>query len=62
MEKLSAMMVQEAVVLDLKAQEKVGVIKELAQLLIARDLITDPDEFYTLISTAWTASPASTSS
>lgn len=49
MDKLSAMMVQEAVVLDLKAQDKVGVIKELAQLLISRDLITDPDEFYTAI-------------
>jgi PTS system fructose-specific IIC component len=49
MEKLSAMMVQEAVVLDLKAQEKVGVIRELAQLLIDRNLITDPDEFFAAI-------------
>jgi PTS system fructose-specific IIC component len=49
MEKLSAMMVQEAVVLDLKAQEKVGVIKELAQLLIDQNLITDPDEFFSAI-------------
>lgn len=49
MEKLSAMMVQEAVVLDLKAQEKVGVIRELAQLLIDRNLITEPDEFFAAI-------------
>jgi PTS system fructose-specific IIC component len=49
MEKLSALLVQDAIVLDLKAQEKIGVIRELAQLLIERALVTDPEEFYAAI-------------
>jgi PTS system fructose-specific IIC component len=46
MEKLSAMMVQDAIVLDLKAQDKIGVIRELAELLIGKGLISEPEEFY----------------
>jgi PTS system fructose-specific IIC component len=49
MEKLSAMLVPDAIVLDLKAQEKIGVIRELAELLIAKGLIPDPEEFYAAI-------------
>jgi len=49
MEKLSALLVPDAIVLNLKAQEKIGVIRELAQLLIERAMITDPEEFYAAI-------------
>ena len=49
MEKLSALLVQDAIVLDLKAQEKIGVIRELAELLIKQGLIIEPDEFYAAI-------------
>jgi fructose PTS system EIIBC or EIIC component len=49
MEKLSAMLVQDAIVLDLKAQDKIGVIRELAELLIKQGMIASPEEFYSAI-------------
>ena len=49
MEKLSAMLVQDAIVLDLKAQDKIGVIRELAELLIKQAMIANPEEFYSAI-------------
>jgi PTS system fructose-specific IIC component len=49
MEKLSVMLAQDAIVLDLKAQEKTGVIRELAQLLIGKGVITDAEDFFSAI-------------
>jgi PTS system fructose-specific IIC component len=49
MEKISAMLVRNAIVLDLKASEKIGVIRELAQLLIEQGMISEPEEFYAAI-------------
>jgi fructose PTS system EIIBC or EIIC component len=49
MEKLSAMLAQDSIVLNLKATEKTGVIKELAQLLINKGVISDSEEFFSAI-------------
>lgn len=49
MEKLSALLIPEAIILNLKAQDKIGVIRELAELLVQKGLITDSEEFYAAI-------------
>jgi PTS system fructose-specific IIC component len=49
MQKISEILLQPAIILDLKAKEKVEAIKELSAVLIEQGIVTDADEFFNAI-------------
>lgn len=49
MRKLSEILLPEAIILELQSKEKVSVIKELAQILINKNFISDEPKFYEAI-------------
>ncbi len=49
MQKISELLLPAAIILDLKAKEKVEAIKELSSILIDEGIINDADEFFTAI-------------
>lgn len=49
MQKISELLLPNAIILDLKAKEKVEAIKELSAVLIQQGFIIDTDEFFTAI-------------
>ncbi len=49
MQKISELLLLNAIILDLKAKEKVEAIKELSAVLIQQGFIIDSDEFFTAI-------------
>ncbi len=49
MQKISELLLPNAIILDLKAKEKVEAIKELSAVLIQQGFIIDSDEFFTAI-------------
>lgn len=49
MHKISEIILPDGVVLDVKNTEKIAVIKELAQILIDKNIVTNPDEFFSAI-------------
>lgn len=49
MQKISELLLPAAIILDLKAKEKVEAIKELSSILIDKGIINDADEFFTAI-------------
>lgn len=49
MQKISEILLPDGIILDVKNEEKVAVIKELAQILIEKNIITQPEEFYTAV-------------
>jgi PTS system fructose-specific IIC component len=49
MQKISELLLHPAIILDLKAKEKVAAIKELSSVLIEQGIIIDANEFYTAI-------------
>ena len=49
MQKISELLLPNAIILDLKAKEKVEAIKELSAVLIQQSFIIDSDEFFTAI-------------
>jgi fructose-specific phosphotransferase system IIA component len=49
MQKISELLLPSAIILDLKAKEKVEAIKELSAVLIQQGFIIDTEEFFTAI-------------
>lgn len=49
MQKISELLLPRSIILDLKAQEKIAAIKELASVLIEQGIINDADEFFSAI-------------
>ncbi len=49
MQKISEIVLADEVVLDVQNSEKIAVIKELAQILIDKNIVTNPDEFFSAI-------------
>jgi PTS system fructose-specific IIC component len=49
MERISELLTQEYILLELKSKEKIEVIRELAQLLIDKGLIDNVDDFFQAI-------------
>jgi fructose PTS system EIIBC or EIIC component len=49
MHKISEIILSDGVVLDVLGTEKIAVIKELAQILINKTVVTNPDEFFKAI-------------
>ncbi|MEO0092747.1 MAG: PTS sugar transporter subunit IIA [candidate division WOR-3 bacterium] len=49
MQKISELLAPSAIVLDLKAKEKIEAIKELANVLIEQGIVNDTDEFFSAI-------------
>jgi len=49
MQKISELLLQPAIILDLKAKEKVEAIKELSNVLIEQGIVTDANEFFNAI-------------
>lgn len=49
MKKISELILPNGVILDIKNTDKISVIKELSQILIDNNLITNPEEFFDAI-------------
>lgn len=49
MQKISEILIPDGIVLEVKNTEKIAVIRELAQILIDKNIITNPDEFFSAI-------------
>ncbi|MEO0091480.1 MAG: PTS sugar transporter subunit IIA [candidate division WOR-3 bacterium] len=49
MQKISEYLSPDTIILDVKSNEKIEVIKELSQILIDKNIITDTEEFFTAI-------------
>ncbi|MEO0072786.1 MAG: PTS sugar transporter subunit IIA [candidate division WOR-3 bacterium] len=49
MKKISELIIPNGVILDIKSTNKISVIKELSQILIDNNLITNPEEFFEAI-------------
>ena len=49
MQKISEIVLSDGVVLDVQNTEKIAVIKELAQILIGKNIVSNPDEFFSAI-------------
>ncbi|MCS7257757.1 MAG: PTS sugar transporter subunit IIA [candidate division WOR-3 bacterium] len=49
MKKISELIVPEGIILDIKSSDKISVIKELSQILIEKNMISDPNEFFEAI-------------
>ncbi|MEO0075150.1 MAG: PTS sugar transporter subunit IIA, partial [candidate division WOR-3 bacterium] len=49
MQKISELLLTDGIILDIKNDEKVAVIKELAQILIDKNIIINPEEFYNAV-------------
>jgi fructose-specific phosphotransferase system IIA component len=49
MQKISEILLNDGIILDIKSEEKVAVIKELAQLLIDKHIITEPEAFFAAV-------------
>jgi PTS system fructose-specific IIC component len=49
MRKIQELILPDGIIMDLKSTEKISVIKELSQILIDKNIVTDPEEFYNAI-------------
>lgn len=49
MQKISELLLPDGIILDIRADEKIAVIKELAQILIDKNIITQSEEFYAAV-------------
>jgi len=49
MQKISEIILSDGIVLDVQNSEKIAVIKELAQILINKNIVSNPDEFFSAI-------------
>ncbi|MCX7784967.1 MAG: PTS sugar transporter subunit IIA [candidate division WOR-3 bacterium] len=49
MQKISEFLSPDTIILDVKSNEKIEVIKELSQVLIDKNIITDTEEFFAAI-------------
>lgn len=49
MQKISEILLPDGIILNLQNDEKIAVIKELAQILIDKNIITQPEEFFTSV-------------
>jgi PTS system fructose-specific IIC component len=49
MQKISELLVSDGIVMEVKSNEKIAVIKELAQVLIDKNIVSNPEGFFAAI-------------